>query len=90
MIDLVQIRYLGSSWKYVEYFFFSFLPILKTKGNSHKEKYEISIFSKMALTIWIKFCGFIVHSNPNNMTQSAFPGKNLESRKIVFNFLSVA
>ena len=29
----------------------------------------------MAPTILIKFCGFIVHSKPNNMTLSAFPGK---------------
>ena len=31
----------------------------------------------MAPTILIKFCGFIVglHSNANNMTLSAFPGK---------------
>ena len=44
----------------------------------------------MAPTILIKFCGFIVHSKPNNMTLSAFPGKIPETRKIVFNFLSVA
>ena len=44
----------------------------------------------MALTFFIKFCGFIEHSKPNNMTLSAFPGKILETRKIVFNFLSVA
>ena len=28
------------------------------------------IFSKMAQTIFIKFCGLIVHSNPNNDTTS--------------------
>ena len=33
------------------------------------------IFSKMAPTILIKFREFIVHSKPNNMTLSAFPGK---------------
>ena len=43
----------------------------------------------MALTILIKFFGFIVHSKPSNMTCSAFPGKIPETRKIVFNFLSV-
>ena len=41
----------------------------------------------MALTILFKFCVFIVHSKPNNMTPSAFPVKILETRKIVFNFL---
>ena len=35
----------------------------------------------------IKFYGFIVHSKPNNMTLSTFPGNILETRKIVFNFL---
>ena len=44
----------------------------------------------MAPTILIKFCGFRVHSKPNNMTLSVFPGKIPETRKIVFNFLSVA
>ena len=41
-------------------------------------------------TILIKFGEFIVHSKPNNMTLSDFPGKISETRKIVFNFLSVA
>ena len=40
----------------------------------------------MAPTILIKFCVFIVHSKPNNMTISAFPGQIRETRKIVFNF----
>ena len=35
----------------------------------------------MALTILIKFCDFIVHSKPNNMTLSTFPGKISETRK---------
>ena len=43
----------------------------------------------MALMIMFKFCEFIAHSKPNNMTLSAFPGKFHETRKIVFNFLSV-
>ena len=38
----------------------------------------------MAPTIFIKFCGFIVHSNTNNMTLSAFPRKILVATK---NFL---
>ena len=55
-----------------------------------RKKIKISNFSKEALTILIKFCGFIVHSKPNNMTLLVFPGKILETRKIVFNFLSFA
>ena len=35
----------------------------------------------MALTILIKFCGFIVHSKSNNMTLSAFPEKIPETEK---------
>ena len=54
-----------------------------------RKKLKISIFSKMALTILFKFYGLIVHSKPNNMTLSAFSGKILETRKIVFNFLSL-
>ena len=38
----------------------------------------------MAPTIFIKFCGFIVHLNPNNMTLPALPGKIPETRKIFF------
>ena len=35
----------------------------------------------MAQTILIKFCTFIEHSKPNNMTLSAFPGKIPETEK---------
>ena len=35
----------------------------------------------MATTIFIKFCTFIVHSKPNNMTPSAFLGKSLKLEK---------
>ena len=67
---------------------FRFRSTLKIKGSSHeKKKFD---FSKMAQTILITFSGFIVHSKPKNMTLSAFPGKIPETRKIVFNFLSVA
>ena len=52
-------------------------------------KMAVSIFSKMALTLLFKFCVLIVHSKPNNMILSAFPGKILETRKIVFTFLPV-
>ena len=44
----------------------------------------------MSPTISIKFSGFIVYSKPNNMILSAFPGKIPATRKIVFNFLSIA
>ena len=40
----------------------------------------------MALTILIKFCGFIEHSILNNMTLSAFPGKIPETIRIVLIF----
>ena len=36
--DLVQIRYLGSSRKYLEPFFFSFPPTPKIKSSSNKKK----------------------------------------------------
>ena len=38
--------------------------------------------------ILIKFCGFIVHSNPKTMALSAIPGKILVTSKIFLNFLS--
>ena len=60
----------------------------KIKGSSHEKKKLI--FSKMAPTILIKFCGFVVHSKHNNMTLSAFPGKISESGKIYFKFFSVS
>ena len=82
--DLVQILYLGSSCKYLEQFF-SFSSTPKIKGSSHEKKLKIFIFSKkMVPTILIKFCGFIVHSKPNNMTQSAFPEKIPETEKNCF------
>ena len=56
----------------------------------HKKIFKILILSKKAVTILIKFCEFIVHSKPNNVTLSAFPGKIPETRKMVFNSLSVA
>ena len=39
----------------------------------------------MAPTKLIKFCGFTVHSKPNNVTLSAFPEKIPETKK-KFNF----
>ena len=38
----------------------------------------------MAPTILIKFCGFIVHSKPNNVILANFPGKIPETWKISF------
>ena len=66
--------------------FFYFHPNPKIKGSSHKKKCKIFIFSKMASTISIKFCGFIVHSKHNNMTLSAFPGKIPDTGKTYFQF----
>ena len=51
-----------------------------------RKKFKISNFPKMALTILIKFCGFIVHSKHNNITLSAFPGKSLKLEKQFFLF----
>ena len=44
------------------------------------------MFWNLHRTILIKFCGFIVHSKPNNMTLCAFSGKFPETRKIVLIF----
>ena len=81
--DLVQIRYLGSSCEYLQPFF-QFSPTPKIKGSSHEKKNLI--FSKMAPTILIKFCRFIVHSKPNNMILANLPGKIPETGKIYFKF----
>ena len=40
----------------------------------------------MAPTIFIKFCGLIAHSEPNNMVLSAFLGKIPETGKMFLNF----
>ena len=50
-----------------------------------RKKFKILNFSKMALMILIKFCGFIVHSKPNIMTISAFPGKIHETDQSLSN-----
>ena len=91
MTDLVQIRYLESSCKYLEpffFFFFSFPPNSKIKGSSHEKKIKNFDFLKNGSNDLIKFCGFTVHLEPNNMTPLAFPRKIHEARKIIFNFLS--
>ena len=43
----------------------------------------------MAPTKLIKFCRFTVHSKPNNMTLSIFPGKIPETRNIYIFLISV-
>ena len=48
---------------------------LKLRVVHIRNNYKISIFSKMAPSKLIKFCGFTVHSKPNNVTPSAFPEK---------------
>ena len=40
----------------------------------------------MAPTIFIKFCGFIAHSNLKNMALPPFPGNIVVTRIILFNF----
>ena len=66
--------------------FFVFDLLSKLTVVHIRKKLKILIFSRMAPTIFIKFCGFIVHSNPKNMALSAFPGKILVNRKIFFLF----
>ena len=61
--------------------FFSFPLPLKLRVVYIGKEIKISIFQKMALTIFIKFCEFIVHSKTNNITLSAFPGKSLKQEK---------
>ena len=63
---------------------------LKLRVVHMRKKLKILIFSKMAITILVNFCRFIVHSKLNNMAPSAFPEKILVTRIIFFNFLSVA
>ena len=55
-----------------------------------RKKFKISNFSKIALTILIKFCGFILHSKPNNVILANFPGKIPETVKIYSYFFPSA
>ena len=84
MTNLVQIRYLRSPCKYLQLVFFIFDLPSKLRVVHIRKKNSFS--QKMDPTIFIKFCGFIVHSNSNNMALSAFPGKILVTRKIFLNF----
>ena len=67
--------------------FSRFRSTLKIKGSSYEKKNKKNWFSQKWLQrFWLNFCGFIVHSKPNNVTLSAFPGKIPETRKIVLIF----
>ena len=65
---------------------FFFRSTLKVKG----KKLKIFVFWKTTSTIFIKFSGFIVHSNLNYMTLSAIPGKSFKLEKVFFNLLPIA
>ena len=53
--NLVQIRYLGSSCKYLESFF-SFSPTPKIKGSSYEKKNYKFLFSQKRLQrFWLNF-----------------------------------
>ena len=67
--------------------FFSFLSTPKIKGSLHNKKLKISIFSKMAPTISIKFCELIVDLKPNNVILSALSGKIPGTDKYFFKFV---
>ena len=88
LTNIIQIRYLGTPCKYLLPDFSVFELPLKLRVVHTRKKFKISIFSKMALTIFFKFCVFIVHSKPNNMTPSAFPGKSLKLEKQYLIFCS--
>ena len=65
------------------FFFFLVFPLpLKLRVVHIRKKFQ---FSQKWLQQF-KFCEFIAHSKPNNMTLLAFPGKIPETREIVFNF----
>ena len=85
LTDFVQIRYLGSSCKYLEVFFFSFSPTPKVKGTGSSHGKKNTNLDFLALTALIKFCGFIVHSKPNNVILANFPGKIPETGKHFLN-----
>ena len=75
-------RYLESPCKYLLYGLSVFKLSPKLRVVHIRKKIKISIFSKMALTIFMKICGFIVglHSKPNNMTLPVFSGKIPETK----------
>ena len=63
--------------------FFLFRPTLKIKDSWFKEQFKNLIFTKMTLTIFIKFCVFIEHFKPNSLTLSNVIGKFPEGKKII-------
>ena len=56
-----------------------FRSTLKIKVSSHKKKFKIFFSSKIATTIFVKFCGSILHSISNTMALYAFPEKKKQS-----------
>ena len=81
--DLVQILYLGSSRKYLEPSLLFFPLPLKLRVVHIRKKLKITNFSKMAPTILIKFCGFIVAyiRSPTIWHYRLFPEKFLNLEK---------
>ena len=77
--DLAQIRYIGSSCKYLEFFLVFPLPLKLRVIHIRK------IFLNMALTIWLKFFRFIVHQR-STMTISALLSKFTEARNFLLIF----
>ena len=57
------------------------------KGSSHGKKIKKFYFLKNGSNDFDQFCGFIVHSKPNNVTLSAFPEKIPETEKKSFIIL---
>ena len=90
IINLIQNRYLGSSRKYLEPIFLFFTLTLKLRVVHIRKHLKILIFSKIAPTIFIKFCGLIVHSKPNNVKLANFLEKIPETGKIFLKFFSVS
>ena len=69
LTNLIQIRYLG--------------PLQISRVINFV--FDLPIFSKMAPTKLIKFCGFTVHSKPNSVTLSAYPEKIPETGKKIIS-----
>ena len=83
LANLVQIRYI---LQISPARFSVFDKPLKLRVVHIGKKLKISIFSKMAPTILIKFCGFIAYLKPSSMTLSAFSEKSLklENQFLIF------
>ena len=66
--------------------FATFDKPLKSRVVHIRKKLKISIFPKMATTILIKFCGFMLHSKPSSMTLSPFLKKKCMKLKNYINW----